>query len=217
MTAANNGDIRTIFQQAYLSPRPDTCSARIATNGYQAWTMVGWRQAPPVIDLDNVPQLLNAEGRIQTARGVPFAQPAVDKNAAIVSLWDNWPDRVSVDVNQRGRAVWLLVAGSTNPMQTRIANATVRLEYADGVEETIDLVPPLNFWALSPFGDTDYKPSRDGFALPATPPETFQLGKNCRAIVLNRRLRPDVALKKVTFEAMSQEVVIGLLGLTILR
>jgi hypothetical protein len=167
--------------------------------------------------LDNVPQMLNAEGRIQTVRGVPFAQSAADKNAAIVSLWDNWPNHVSVDVNERGRALWLLVAGSTNPMQTRIANATVRLEYADGVEETIDLVPPLNFWSLSPYGNADYNPSRDGFALPAIPPETLQLGKNCRAIALNRRLRPDVALKNVTFEAMSQEVVIGLMGLTIMR
>ena len=217
MTAAINGDIRTIFQQAYISPRPDTCSARIAINGYQAWTMVYWDKAPPVIDLDNLPQLLNAEGRIQTARGVPFAPPASDKNAAIVSLWDNWPNHVSVDVNKCGRALWLLVAGSTNPMQTRIANATVRLQYADGVEETIDLVPPLNFWAISPFGPADYNPASDGFTLAATLPETLQLGKNCRAIVLNRRLRPDVALKKVTVEAMSQEVVIGLMGLTIMR
>ena len=34
-----NGDIRTIFQQKYLSPRPQTCSLRLATNGYSTWQM----------------------------------------------------------------------------------------------------------------------------------------------------------------------------------
>jgi len=29
-----NGDVRTIFQQQYLSPRPETCSLRLATDGY---------------------------------------------------------------------------------------------------------------------------------------------------------------------------------------
>ncbi len=56
-----------------------------------------------------------------------------------------------------------------------IANATVRLQYADGVEETIDLVPPLNFWAISPFGPADYNPASDGFTLAATLPETLTL------------------------------------------
>jgi len=66
-----------------------------------------WDQAPPVINFQNLPQLLNAEGRIRTARGVPFARPGADKNAAILSLWDNWPNRVSVDVNQWDSAVSL--------------------------------------------------------------------------------------------------------------
>jgi hypothetical protein len=39
-----------------------------------------------------------------------------------------------------------------------------------------------------------------------------QLGANCRAILLNRRLRSDAALESVTLETLSQEVTIGLLG-----
>jgi hypothetical protein len=48
---------------------------------------------------------------------------------------------------------WALVAGSTNPMQTRLSNAELRLRYADGSADTLELVPPLNFWALSGWGN----------------------------------------------------------------
>jgi len=53
MSAVFNGDIRTIFQQDYASPRPDTASIRMARNGYQAWTMVIWNSPIPVIGLGN--------------------------------------------------------------------------------------------------------------------------------------------------------------------
>jgi hypothetical protein len=63
----------------------------------------------------------------------------------------------------------------------------------------------------------DYNYQRDGFCLPKVPPATVQLGRNCRAIVLNWRLRPGVALKSVQLEVQSQQVVIGLMGVTIME
>jgi hypothetical protein len=83
--------------------------------------------------------------------------------------------------------------------------------------EILDLIPPFNFWSLCPFGGIDYDYNRDAFSLPKTPPATLQLGKNCRAIVLGHRLRTDVPVKKVTLEAQSQEVVIGLIGMTLMN
>jgi len=156
-------------------------------------------------------------GRIVTPQGVPFARPNPEKNIAFTSLWDNWSRNVTVPVNARGDAVWLLVCGSTNPMQGRIANAVLRFRYADGAEEKLELVPPLNFWSLCGFGRVDYSYKRDGFALPKEPPPQVQLGQNCRAMVYGQKLRPGVALKDVTLETLSQEVVIGLMGLTIMN
>ena len=46
-----NGDVRTIFQQQYLSPRPKTCSVRLGVDGYSAWTFPYWGDQPPAIDL----------------------------------------------------------------------------------------------------------------------------------------------------------------------
>jgi hypothetical protein len=102
-------------------------------------------------------------------------------------------------------------------MQVRIANAELRMTYADGVVEKLEIVPPFNFWTLCPLDGIDYDYARDGFALPKVPPTTVQLGKNCRGIVLGWRLRPGVALESVTLETLSQEVVIGLMGVTVMK
>jgi hypothetical protein len=212
-----NADVRTIYQQKYESPRPKTCSVSIGSDGYSPWTFTYWKTPAPAIDLSNVPNLLDKNGALRTPQGVPFAWPAGDRNIAFASLWDNWPRTVSVPVGKAGGAVWFLVCGTTNPMQCRIANARLRMTYADGVTEDLDIVPPLNFWSLCPLGPRDYNYKRDAFALPATPPAIVQLGGNCRAIVLNARLRPGVDLKEVTLEALSQEVVIGLMGVTIMK
>ena len=135
-----------------------------------------------------------------------------EKNIAFTSLWDNFPRKLTIPVNKKGTAAWFLVAGSTNPMQCWIPNAILRLQYADGVADSLELVPPINYWALCPLNNVDYTRERDAFCLPGRLPERVQLGKNCRAMVLHRKLRKDVNLESVTLEALSQEVVVGLNG-----
>jgi len=213
-----NGDIRTIFQQQYLSPRPETCSLRLATDGYSTWQMMlDAKHRPPTVDLAGAAALLDPSRRLRTPQGVPFAWADGKTNIAFTSMWDNWPRQVTVPVNRKAEGLWLLVCGFTNPMQGRIANAELRLKYADGGVEKLELVPPFNFWSLCPFGRVDYDYQRDAFALPKVPPPTVQLGNNCRAILINQRLRPDVALESVTLETLSQEVIIGLMGASLMN
>lgn len=228
LTATLNGDIRTIYQQQYLSPRPATISARIGTDGYTPWTFNYWSSYPPVIKLDGVPALLATGGaRLQTPQGVPFAWPGEERNVAFTSRWDNWPNRVTVPVGCAGEAVWFLVCGSTNPMQGRIANAVLRLRYVGGpADDTLELVPPVNYWNLSPIRPVvtapgqesrfDYVSPVDMFCLPKVLPQTVQLGENCRAMLLGLRLRPGAVLRDVTLETLSAEVVVGLMGLTVM-
>jgi len=213
-----NGDIRTIYQQKYLSPRPNTCSLRLATDGYSTWQQVLSKNSHvPEIDLSAVPALTDGNGRILAGKNVPFLWSNGNRNIAFTSQWDNWPKQITVPVNATGNAVWFLLCGTTDPMEVRIANAELRLKYADGVVEKLELVPPLNFWTLCPFGGVDYDYERDGFALPKVPPMTVQLGQNCRGVVLPWRLRPGVALESVTLETLSQQVVIGLMGVTMMN
>lgn len=207
-----NGDICTIFQQQYLSPRPATCSVRLGVDGYSGWTFPYWNLPPPEITLDRVPALLDARGHITTPTGAPFTAFAADRNIAFTSRWDNWPDRVTVPVGRTARTAWLLICGTTFPMQTRIANAVVHLRYADGVAEQLEIVPPDNFWMLCPWGGEDYSYEHDAFCLPPEPPPQVQLGKNCRAMVLSWRLRPGILLQELELECLSRDVVIGLMG-----
>jgi len=210
-----NGDVRTIFQQRYLSPRPPTCSVRLGVDGYSAWTFPYWNLPPPKIDLNRMPELTDGRGRIVTLQQVPFARFAEDRNIAFTSLWDNWPTTVEVPVRQAAATIWLLVCGTTFPMQTRIANAEFRFRYADGEVEKLELVPPHNFWMLCPWGGEDYSYAHDAFCLPVQPPPQVQLGANCRAMVLSWKLRAGVRLETVTLEALSQDVVIGLMGVSL--
>ena len=213
-----NGDIRTIYQQKYLSPRPNTCSLRLAIDGYSTWQMSGNGQSrAPEIELNNVPSLIDGKGHIVAGKNVPFLWSEGTKNIAFTSQWDNWPKHIDVPVNRTGQAVWFLLCGTTDPMEVRIANAELRMKYADGVVEKLEIVPPFNFWRLCPFGGVDYDYQRDGFALPKVPPTTVQLGKNCRGIVLGWHLRPGVALESVTLETLSEEVVVGLMGMTVMN
>lgn len=215
LASAYNADVRTIFQQRYLSPRPETCSVRLGVDGYSAWTFPYWNLPPPVIDLDHVAKLSDGQGRLLTPAQVPFRMPGAERNIAFTSLWDNWPTVVAVPVGQAARTAWLLVCGTTFPMQTNIANAVLRFRYADDVEENLELIPPHNFWMMCPWGGCDYDYAADAFALPKEPPLQVQLGNNCRAILLSWKLRPEVVLESVTLETLSEDVVIGLMGLSL--
>jgi hypothetical protein len=218
ISEAFNADVRTIYQQEYLSPRPKTVSLRIATDGYSTWQMVlDPKKKVPEITLNRVAELTGQDNLVRVPNGAKFLAPRLDKhNVAFASIWDNWPRSRTVTVDAAGEGVFFLIAGTTNPMQVRIANATLTLKYEDGVEETVDLVPPFNFWTLCPLDRADYDLKRDAFAI-GTPPPVVQLGDNCRANIVGRRLRAGVKLKTVTLDAKSPEVVVGLLGVSIMN
>ena len=220
--AATDTDLKSRSIQA--APLPGTVAdwriseagdQRVASSIASAPSLV--RQDVPFKPSKPLPDVVPvSDGMMHVPQGARFLWNAAAKNIAFTSLWDNWPKQVTVPVNKAGDSAWLLVCGSTNPMQVRIANAVLRFEYADGVTEQLDLVNPMNFWSLCEFGlskDYDYK--TDGFSLPEEPPPQVQLGSNCRAMVYGWKLRPDAILERVTLESLSQEVVIGLMGLSI--
>lgn len=222
-----NEDVTRIYKQQYLSPRTNTVSTQIGIDGYSPWTFPFWGNKPPEIKINFADHALFAKDSIITPQGVPFNKINNQKNIAFTSLWDNYPSKINFPVNQQGRAIFFLVCGSTNVMQCQIANGIIRLHYADGVEDTLALIPPLNYWNLSPINAnatapgqesrTDYNAAADRFCMPEILPETVQLGENCRAMLLNLKLREEIVLESVTLETLSQEVVVGLMGITIMK
>lgn len=220
-----NADVRTIYQQKYLKPRPNTVSCRLGADGYSPWTFWHWKSPLPVIKTDKVVEMLDENNRLITPQGVPFIWNPGTNNISFTSLWDNYPSKIDFPVNKTGDAAYFLLCGSTNVMQCQIANAVLWLNYSDGKKDSLELVPPVNYWNLSIISSTatspeqdnraDYTSEADRFCLPAVLPERVQLGENCRAMLLNIRLRKDAELKSITLETLSQEVVVGLMGITI--
>lgn len=221
-----NEDVRMIYKQKYLSPRPNTVSVRIGTDGYSPWTFPHWRSTAPEIKLDKVESMCH-ENVLKVPQGVSFNWNSEERNIAFVSLWDNYPDKMEFPVGESGKAVCFLVCGSTNMMQCRIANAEIVIVYEDGYRDVMELIPPVNYWNLCPIqpkpaaaGQVSrayYDSEMDRFSMPEVFPRTVQLGKNCRAMVLPRKLREGVKVEKVELGCLSQEVVVGLMGLSVAK
>ncbi|MCK9404419.1 MAG: DUF4450 domain-containing protein [Chitinophagaceae bacterium] len=214
-----NANVTRIYYQLYLTPRPNTVSARLGSDGYSPWTHLYWNIVPPAINTDNVKSMLDNQNRLITPQKIPFLWNPVYgfRNIAFTSLWDNYSSKIDFPVNKTGNAIFFLIAGSTNWMQCQIANAVIRLNYSDGQTDSLELIPPLNFWNLCPIGGCDYTSEKDKFCLPNELPQRVQLGENCRAMLLNLKMRKGIELQSLTLETLSQEVVVGLMGITILN
>lgn len=218
-----NADLGNIFKAGtYLSPRPETCAVRVGDDGWSAWTFPYWGTQPPVLDFANVANITlpGNQGIIKTPQGAQFLfnKTIGMKNIAFASLWDLYPSLLNVTIAPQSGAkgVWVLVAGSTNPMQTKFANAALTFTYSDGTSSVLNLVPPFNYWALSGWGSADYNYETDSFILPPTPPPTVQLGGNNRAMVYFQPINPGATLVQVSLEAISLEIVVGILGVSLM-
>jgi len=127
---------------------------------------------------------------------------------------------------------YLLMAGSTSAMQSRFDNGEVVVEYTDGTSARLALHNPTTWWPI----DQDYYVDDFAFARPEPLPvridlktgkvrvlemETFKgTGKTVpggAATVLDFPLDPAKELKSLTVRALANEVVIGLMSVTLQR
>eukprot|EP01047_Picozoa_sp_COSAG01_P044334 COSAG01_NODE_3998_length_5447_cov_2.455871_2_plen_616_part_00 len=162
ISALWNGNLSDIFHPTggYLEPRPKTCASRIATDGYSPWSFknaaAGQGDMPPFPNFNLVPD----NGSVITPLGARFEllqHVGVRNDVVFVSQWENYPQKIEVPLPAnvgKGDVVWLLISGSTNNMQTRLANAVIRFHYANSAtaEESLELVPPINYWCVNSNG-----------------------------------------------------------------
>ncbi len=225
-----NANVADIFKNEYRSPRPPYTTLQIPLQGVGEWCHPQMR---PEIN-DSVFRSLIVKDELVVA-GVPFHTPAVGQNIVYTSLWDNYPDSVSIPVNSTASKAWLLMAGSTNHMQSRIANGIVVAQYKDGTSDTLRLVNPDNWCPI----EQDYYVDGKAFRTVGPRPYRISLGTGKVSRDLGRlldikgvepRLIPGGAAqllclplssrKKVvslTLRTLSNDVVIGLMGVTLQR
>ena len=151
LTASYNANLNDIFRNRYESPRPPYTTLQIPVQGIGEWCHPkttaeiddsGLRAcATPLQGSDKL-------GVYDTGKGLSFLIPRQGRNIVFSSLWDNYPDEVSVPISTKSHsynAAYLMMAGTTNNMQSRIDNALVMAEYEDGSCDTLRLENPINW------------------------------------------------------------------------
>lgn len=223
-----NANVTDIYNNKYLSPRPATTTLQIPITGIGEWCHP---------DLyaeinDSLFRTMSTRNRFDVA-GVPFRTLCNGKNIAYTSLWDNYPDSVTISLSGKASSAYLLMTGSTNHMQSRIDNGIVIVRYSDDTTDTLHLRNPDNWCPI----EQDYYV--DGQAFYTTSPRPYRvsfgtgvvsrdLGKSLgitgvygryikggAAQMLKMSINPDKKLKSLTVRTLSNDVVIGLMAVTL--
>lgn len=228
-----NADVSDIFMNEYRSPRPQTTTLQIPLQGVGDWCSPTYR--PEINDSVFRSMIIDDEF---TMAGVPFRTHTVGKNIAYTSQWDNYPDSISIDMSAqepRAKAACLLLAGSTNHMQSRIDNGLAVAHYDDGTTDTLRLINPDNWCPI----EQDYY--IDGKAFSAAQPRPYRvclgtgdvsrdLGdifnitkaqgrelKGGAAQMLTMPLNADKTLTSLMVKPLSCDIVIGLMAVTLIQ
>ena len=232
LAPAFNDKVTQIFRNEYLTPRSSFVSLAQPKQG-----IGGWCDFNAECDVDDSGLRAAAArdgGKIVLPNGVPLQTPgaAEAKNIVFTSQWDNYPKEVSVSLVGKSSHAYLLMAGSSNPMQCRFDNGEVIVSYTDGTSARLALHSPVNWWLIDQdFFLDDYAFRRDE---PLPPRVDLKTGKvrlldmatfkgrggkvpGGAATVLDLPLDATKELKSLTVRALANEVVIGLMSVTLVQ
>jgi len=226
-----NDSVTGIFKNKYLSPRSPYTTLELPTQGIGEWchpTMTA------EIDDSGLRRMVR-NNLILTKPGVSFRTPGVGKNIAFTSRWDNFPKNIEIPVSGYSSHAYLLMAGTTNHMQTHFVNGLVVAEYVDGKRDTLELINPENWCPI----EQDY--FEDGLAFKLKAPRPYRLhlktglvsnnlekeltitgvyGRKIdggAGILLDMPLDKTKKLRKLHIETVANDVIIGLMSLTLQR
>lgn len=225
-----NASVTALFQNKYLSPRSPYTTLELPVQGIGEWCHP---LTTATIDDSGLRAAVRGN-QIKTSLGIPFRTPAKGRNIAFTSLWDNYPDSLSVPLSGKASRAYLLMAGTTNHMQCHIDNGRIRIYYTDGTSTVLPLVNPDN-WA--PIEQLFFE---DGLAFNRHAPSLYRLrlktgevgnrfGEELgfrgisrmvdggAAVLLELPLNARKTLSHLTLETLSNDVVIGLMSVTLQR
>ncbi len=231
LDAIYNSNVTDIFKNDYLSPRPKRTTLMIPLHGIGDWC-----HPQQMADIDDtVLRSKVTDGVLRTSLGIPFRTPAEGCNIAYTSLWDNYPDSVTIPLKGKATHAYLLMAGSTNHMQSRIDNGQVVVEYTDGTTTVLPLQNPHNWCPI----EQDYY--EDGMQFHAAQPRPYRIDftttevsrnliamgkrygyqqrffKGGAGVILDMPLDGKKRLKSLCLRTLSNDVVMGIMAVTLQR
>jgi hypothetical protein len=253
LTPYFNDRVRDIYAYGkYLNPRWPYTTLQVPTQGMGEWCHPedlskiddrGLRtQAAQGTVSDKMGDANSRKGfadkQMITIKGIPFATPgdSTSKNVVFTTLWDNYPEAVTIPLSGKASKVYLLVAASTYHMQSHILNGSVTVTYTDGTSDVLNLVLPENLLPL------DQDLYTDGYAFTSKEPRPYRIrlktGDVSRnhaadlgmkqgngpllidgglATMLDLPLNPDKTLATLSVKTIANEVIIGLMSATLVR
>ncbi len=230
-----NASVNQLFNTAYLTPRSPYTTLQIPTQGIGEW-------CHPLLTAnidDSGIRKVSVNNIVSTPMGIPFRTPSAlgANNIIFTSLWDNYPNKVITPLTGKASHAYLMMAGSTNHMQCHMINGTVTVKYKDGTQSVLELIPPETWYPI----EQDYFINGEAFQVKAPRPYRVALktakfsrdmekdmsvkssevyGRNIdggAGVILDLPLDENKELDSLELETKSNDVVIGLMGVTLLR
>ncbi len=226
-----NDSVSKIFENKYLSPRSPYTTLQIPVQGIGEWCHPlttaeindsGLRKLAAQNN-ESLPNVLN----------IPLRTPSTGQNVAFTSLWDNFPRKITIPVNYKARNAYLMLAGTTNHMQSRFVNGLIVAQYTDGSRDTLKLVNPDNWCAI----EQDYYVDGKAFRLDVPRPFRVHLKSGLvsnnlekdlkidgvygrkidggAGVLLDMPLNKNKTLLSISLETTANDVIIGLMSLTL--
>jgi hypothetical protein len=224
-----NAPVTAIFKNEYLTPRSPYTTLQLPKQGIGEWCHP---KTTAVIDDSGLRKKVRNQ-LFATPFGVNFRTPSEGNNIAFTSLWDNYPDSIRVPLTGSASHAYLLMAGSTNHMQCHIVNGIVKVHYTDGSCDSLELINPENWCPI----EQDFFVDNVAFGIKAPRPYRVHLlsglvsnnlekdltikgvyGREIpggAGVLLDMPLNPKKTLSHLTLETLSNDVVIGLMSITL--
>ena len=149
-------------------------------------------------------RLSQGMGVFYSPSGIGFSTPEKGPNVACAAIWDNFSAIIKIPLAGKASELAIFFIGVTNPMQSRVENARFTVTYRDRSKQVVSLVHPENFddWLTSAL---------------QTQNETVYFSDYNHGIVQRIALDPEKELAEISVEAIANEIIIGLLGISIKR
>ncbi|UAY53794.1 DUF4450 domain-containing protein [Arachidicoccus terrestris] len=228
-----NAKVTDIFTNKYLTPRSPYTTLQTPTQGVGDWC-----QPKLTYQIDDAGIRSKVQDHtFMTPMGIPFRLAARGNNIAFVTLWDNYPDSITVPLSGKAEMAVLLMTGTTNPMQYGIVNGLVRVHYKDGSTADLDLKNP-DTWC--PIQEVFF---RDSMAFHVKTPRPYRVSfkkgivskdmgaamgispknvgnreiKGGAGIILNIPLDKNKELSAIEWKAVANEVIVGMMAVTLVK
>ena len=201
-----NCNMAEVHQQDYLWPRPKNYSMSLFRNGRYSHCAPQEGKVRDangkLITVINDSFFRTSGGTVYSPSGIPFTTPSEGENIACISIFDRFPTDITVDLEGKGQEIAICFIASAFNLHAGVENVRVTVTYKDGTTSDTPLYYPqaIDDWLSSAL---------------TTESEVFYFNDTTHASVKRVRIDPTKELASVKIEAIANEVIMGIVGISV--